>query len=346
MPFDFNYYLSRLEFTKTKQCAFLQDLCTLVGDGVPAPQAVGVIHKVASGAPRAVARSILIAIAKGQRISDGMEGWFPQHIVAIIRNGEEGGSFTEMMSVAAKSLEEHISVTSSLIGSVTYPLIVFAMACIVAVFLRHYIFSTFETIKPMSEWPPSGRAFITLATFIQFWWWLVILIAGSLVLVVMQFLRNFVGDARKVIDSVPPFSLYRAVVASRFMEVLGLLIAGGISFKDALTTMQRRTTRYMAWHIYMMEFRLSGGRENLADVLDTGLLSSSDIERLRVTAQSRSFEHALVQLGNQAARQNVKALRAIGKFLGGMILIIDASLAIFIITSIYNVGMAIGALQY
>lgn len=333
--------ISRIFFTKEKQRAFLEDICALVEDGVPAPQAVNVIYKSSTGLVREAAQSILTAISQGKRLADGMVGWFPRPIVEIIRNGEEGGSLASTMLAAAQALSEQMSVVTSIATHLSYPFVVFLIACGVAVFLKHYIFVSFASIKPISQWPDLGKNFIMLASFIEYWWWAVVIFVFILFFLIAEFLRNAVGETRKILDKIVPFSLYRNVVAARLMEILGLLISSGISFKDALLIIQRDSTRYMAWHIYMMQFRLSGGRENLADVLNTGLIGNDDIERLRAIAQSKSFELALIHLGNQAAKKNIQNLRRVSRICGGLLLALDAALAMFMIFSVYGVGIFI-----
>jgi toxin coregulated pilus biosynthesis protein E len=335
-------YFSRLFFTKAKQRAFLEDVCALIADGVPAQQAINVIFKVSTGPVKEAAQAILIAVAQGRRIAEGMEGWFPRPIVEIIRNGEEGGSLAATLLTAVRTLSEQISVTSTLFASTTYPLVVLGLACGVCVFLKNFIFATFASIKPVELWPDNGKLFMVIATTIQYWWWAVILGIIAVIFILIQLMRNLVGEPRKLLDNILPFTLYREFVAAHFMEILGLLIASGISFRDALNTIQCNATRYLAWHIYMMQFRLSGGKENLAEVLDTGLVGSADIERLRAIAQSKSFEHALIQLGNQSAKRNVQTLRTASKVFGGLLLALDAGFAIFMIFAVYGVGMVIG----
>src|SRR3989338_10447912 len=98
-----NQQLQRFAFTRGQQQAFLEDVCMLIEDGVPAPQAIATTHEIATGSVKEVARLILDKIAEGKRIADGMEGWFPQPAVEIIRSGEEGGTLTKTMRVAAHS---------------------------------------------------------------------------------------------------------------------------------------------------------------------------------------------------------------------------------------------------
>jgi len=330
-------------FTKEKQQAFLEDICLLIEDGVPAPQAIVVIFKVSTGVTREAAHAIMNAVAQGKNLADGMEEWFPQSIVEIIRSGEDGGSLAKSIKTAANTLTQQISALSSIISSIAYPLVVLIAACIVAVFLKNNIFVAFSSIKPLSQWPDNGKTFMAVSDFIQGWWWAVLIFIAAMFVTITYTMRNLIGDTRKIFDKIPLFSLYRDYVASGFMEILGLLISNGMPFKNVLSIVQNKATRYLSWHIYMMQFRLSGGRDNLADVLNTGLISNSDIERLRAMAQSKSFEHSLIQLGSQAAKKNVQKLCLTGKILGGFLLALGASFAIFMIFAVYGVGISIGS---
>jgi type II secretory pathway component PulF len=136
-------------------------------------------------------------------------------------------------------------------------------------------------------------------------------------------------------------SLYRKMTSARLMETLGLLIANGLVFKKALKIVQYRAHPYLAWHLITMEYRLGSGKDNLADVLDTGLIAQEDLARLRLIAQSKGFEHALVRQGQRAADEGTEQIRITGKIMGGFLLGVAALLTIFLITSIYAVGMSI-----
>ena len=93
-----NKILQRLEallFTRSEQQAFLEDISTLVEDGVPANQAVQTVAQIATGPLKKVATSILEKIAEGKLIADGMRGWFPPPIIEIIRAAEEGETLSD-----------------------------------------------------------------------------------------------------------------------------------------------------------------------------------------------------------------------------------------------------------
>lgn len=334
----FNY----MRFTSKSQLAFLEDLYTLVNDGIPANRAIEMMAHVTTGISKDVALSIAQKISEGRPLADGMREWFPLGVVEIIHVGEEGGALNETIRSAMNTLGQRTSTFSALMGAITYPLFVIIMGCIVIIYLNETVFVQFKEIKPFEEWPEAGRDFVSLANTLERWWWLVILGAMGIVIFFRSLLNNYTGELRTLLDKFPPFSLYRRLAAARLMETMGLLVANGVVFKNAIKVMQYQANPYIAYHLSMMEHLLSTGKGNLADVLSTGLIDDEDIMRMRVMAEVKGFEHGLIRMGIRGSEKSNKALKLIGRIVGGIFLGIGAYLILVIVRGIYLTGMSMG----
>lgn len=330
-----------VQFTRKYQQAFLEDLCSLIKDGVPASQAIETIREITTGITQQVASQISQAIAQGRPLADGMQGWFSRPLVEIIRTGENSGTLITSFESATHLLSQQTNAVVTLLNSITYPLTVLLLALGVTVFIKSTVLTNFAAIKPFSQWPDIGQNLYRLGEIIQDCWWLIIIAITALLVLFTRLLRTLTGDLRATIDKLPLFSLYRDTTAARFMETLGLLISNGVVLKKALSTMQLEADHYLHWHLLMMEFRLSGGSDNIADVLDTHLIRPNDLIRLRVVAKGKGFEHALISLGRQAQERNTKKITMTGKILGMILLLSGAMIAITIIVGIYTVGSSI-----
>lgn len=334
--------LNRMRFTSKAQVAFLEDLYTLVNDGIPANRAIEMMAQVTSGVSRDVALSIAKKISEGRPLADGMREWFPLGVVEIIHVGEEGGALNETIRSAMNTLGQRTSTFSSLISAITYPLFVIIMGCVVIVYLNETVFMQFRDIKPFDQWPEAGRDFVSLANVLERWWWLVILGVMAIIIIFRSLMNNYTGELRPLLDKVPPFSLYRRLAAARLMETMGLLVANGVVFKNAIKVMQYQANPYIASHLSMMEHLLSTGKGNLADVLSTGLIDEEDIMRMRVMAEVKGFEHGLIRMGLRGSEQSNKALKVIARVLGGIFLCIGAYLIVTIVKGVYLTGMSMG----
>lgn len=332
----------KLSFNGKEQEAFLQDISALVNDGVPAPYAVEMVGRISKkGVAKDVARAITQKIAEGKGLADGMEGWFSVPIVELVRAGERGGTLADTLNFAAKTLGQSNSSLAAFISAILYPLIVIIMGCGVCIFVNKTVFKQFLLIKPLQDWPSNGQELVMFANFIEDWWWFVILVIIAIIFGLTRMFRDYTGPLRATIDHLPILSIYRKLVAARFMETLGMLVANGIAFKQALQIMHLNTTPYLASQLLKMEYKLGAGESNIALVLDTGLIDEADILRLQAVARSRGVEDALVRLGQHANLQGEKTIKLTAKILGGILLAMGAGLAAFMVMSIYAVGSSL-----
>lgn len=339
------FSFERLTFKTAQQQAFLEDFATLVEDGVPANKAVEVLQQVSEGPTKTVANNINNKIAQGKAIADGMAGWFPYHVVELIRVGETGGTLTNNIRVAAKAMGQRSLVLKAIIGALTYPTVVFIMACFVIMRFNApgSILPQFLQIKPVEQWPDAGKHLYWVAVTLQNGWWIILLCLIGAGIGIGAFLRNYVGPGREAVDKIPLLQVYRQLTAARFMETLGLLISHGVVFKKALSMMQNQASAYLGYHLMLMERKLGKGRGNIAEVLDTGLVDSKDIIRLKAIAAAKGFEHGLIRQGQQAAQNGMDTVRKVAKIFGVIILMSAAILAVIMVLGIYNTASMVSS---
>ncbi len=328
-------------FWRQRQQVVLEDLLSLIKDGVNLNQAVTTLCAIYEGIAKKVVQQMADTLAKGQQLAQGMSPWYPMTIIEIIRAGEEGGTFAEALESAVSYYKERIFASRIAIQSMLYPLVVIIVALVMLVVIKTSVLANFASIKAIYAWPPIGRQLYGLANFIQYWWWFVVFIIAASIVGIYYVLQNVTGDMRHYIDAMPFLSLYRRLSAARFMETLGLLITNGVPFKEALHIIHKNADPYLSWHLMLMEFHLSGGKENIADVLDTQLISRDDLIRLRVMATGKGFEAALVSLGRQALQRFGRSISVTAKVTGAVMLSLGALLAAMIVFGIYSVGSVI-----
>ncbi len=331
----------QIQFTRKRQLAFLEDLNSLIEDGVPASQAIDTLRQITQGINKIVATQIALHLSQGHSIAEGMQLFFVRPIVEIIRSGEASGTLPSALQSAIKSLSVQTDSWAVLVNSLLYPVVVLIMALGVIVFVKNSVLEDFARLKPISSWPSIGRQLYDVAFTTEYGWWLILLLLIGITVGLVYLLKRYTGQFRSMIDRWPVLSLYRTMTAARFMETLGLLVSNGVAVKKALTIMHRDASPYLSWHILRMEHRLGGGKENMADVLDTHLISQNDLVRLRVVAKGKGFAQALTNLGRQAQQRNANIIRMVSKLMGGVLLALSAFLAMMMVLGIYSIGSII-----
>jgi toxin co-regulated pilus biosynthesis protein E len=298
--------------------------------------------QVSTGLQYEVATTIADKIGQGQPLAEGMREWFAANVVEIVRVGESGGALAQTLKSAVNMLSQQTAAMGALITAVTYPLFVLVIACAVIVYLDSEVFTQFRMIKPENQWPEAGQRLVWISYLIKSWWWMVIVWVVAIIFGLRFIMMNYTGEFRPILDSIPPFSFYRRLLAARLLETLGLLVANGVVFKSAIKVMQLQAKPYMLFHLQHMEDLLSKGRSNIADVLDTGLIDEPDLMRLRVMAEVKGFEHGLIRMGLRGAEQTTATMKMIARVIGGLFLVAGGLLIIAIIQGIYMTGMALG----
>lgn len=335
--------IKRLQFGKKAQLAFIEDLYTLVNDGIPANRAIEMMGLVSEGVVRDVALSLSQSIAEGKPLAEGMGKWFAQNVVEIIRVGESGGALAQALKSAINMMSQSGVAMSAFVAAVTYPMIVIAMSCAMIVYMNNNILPQFRLIKPDTEWPPAGKRLVSIAHIVQHWWWVFVVVAVVIVMVLRRMCTHYVGHLRATLDRFPPFSFYKRLVAARMLETLGLLVANGVIFKTAIKVMQLQANPYLHMHLVEMEHLLSMGKSNIADVLATGLVREQDLVRLRVMAEVKGFEHGLIRMGVKGAEDATNTLKTISKIIGSMLMVVGGLLILSIVQGIYLTGMGLAS---
>lgn len=335
--------IEKFLFNHRQQLHFLEDLHALIKDGVSALVAAETIRDTSNNLHKKIANNICLAISEGRPLVEGLSPWFSHHIIEIIRNGESGGTLLLTIESAIATLQQQNHTIHNLFQALTYPCLVLTLALIVTVFVRHSVLNTFITMRPINEWPQAGRSLYDLGGFVEHWWLLLLMLFFFFIYLLHNVLQNASGKWRELIDTLPLISLYRDVIASRFMQTLGLLVSNGIILKKALYIMQIDASPYLASHLVQMEYRLSSGVDNMADVLNTNLIREDDMARLMAVSKGRGFAPALISLGDHAFKRTNLTIQVSSKIIGALILVLSAFIAGMVVIGIYSVGGALAA---
>lgn len=336
-------YANTVAFRSPQQSVLLADLLSLMHDGVPLTKSLETIEQIHDGATQRVVQAMLQALSAGQPLATGMYQWFPVAVIELIRAGEEGGQLESALDAAVRYYQQQLAGKQQAAQLLVYPLLVFSLAAVMLVVIKQSVLMNFASIKPVAQWPITGRHLFYLASIIQYGWWLILLFLGVLVFGVFYVMYQVTGPARSQLDQLPIISLYRRRTAAQLLETLGLLVSNGVSVHQALDILVRNAPPYLAWHLMLMEYRLGTGHDNIADVLDTQLLDRDDMLRLRVVSAGKGFEHALTSLGRQAYTRYHQSILRYNKVLAGCLLTLGAALAALMVLGIYSVGSVVAS---
>ena len=127
-----------------------------------------------------------------------------------------------------------------------------------------------------------------------------------------------------------------------FLKNLGLLLQNGTSLNESITEIEKGSTRYMRYHLRRMRQKLASGAGNEGDVLNTGLLQTETINRLRTLADVNDFESAMIRLGEQTLTMTVKRLEAASEIFKYLTIALSGALITSVFVGSFSLAQSLG----
>lgn len=328
-------------FTVAKQQAFLTELANLLEDDITPLNAINIMRGSASQNMLTILFTIQNQLQVACSLADALAHWFSPTILEIIRAGEKHQRLPAALRAAARSLREHAKMTRTLLSNIFYPLLVVTVSLILLITLHRTILNQLLAIMPLQYWPSHSRLLVSLAHGVEIWWPSVVMTLLIFGFLLGKLLQDYIGSARKFIDSAPLLNLYRRFSAVRFMRLVGMMTSNGIAFNHALKILQHHAEPYLCWHLLNMEHHLVAGKEHITEVLDTGLLQTSDLQRLHAISDNKGLSHALLRHSDRVENECRERLQQVSKTSALTLLLLAAALGFFMVYGIYNAGVFI-----
>lgn len=142
------------------------------------------------------------------------------------------------------------------------------------------------------------------------------------------------GNIRnQFLDRIMPFSTYKQLTASIFLNNLALMLKNGIPLNDALSIISLNSSRWLRWHLAGMQKKMAAG-VSYGEALNSGLLNTETLLNISLYAALPSFNEVLLAVSNKS-REHIREyitklsglLRALSTLiLGGCVIWVFAAL--------------------
>lgn len=288
---------NQLQFSDTQQLAFLEDLSTLISDGITPAKAISSMRRFMKPPASVMASDLEQAMKEGKSLAEGMQGWFSPRIVAAIDAGEQGGILAECVRQTVEHLHQGKELKGALIAELAYPFLLLGAMGGVFYLLDKEFFPVISAVVPPERWGAEHWFLANLCAAVSDGWYWILLALISIVIGIRRMFGSLTGQVRNLIERWPLFSQYRQLIAAEVMQTIGLLAASGLSFKQILLTLEESATPYLKMHLQRMRTALADGQPRLAEVMNSGLFNEQTVVRLNLLSESGSFNRALIIQG-------------------------------------------------
>ncbi len=292
--------------------AFVRELSTLLGAGIPLLEALQTLIEQHGGRFRAVIQAVADEVAGGVDLAEAMRrhpAWFDELAVSIVAVGENTGSLSAALKRLAEFKEKADRLRSRIVTALMYPSVVLAVGLLVCVFLMTHVVPDLLSalVREGRELPAITRFVKGCSDLLLGWWWLLLGGVAAAAVGVAAALRGerlrYLAD--RLILRVPVAGdLIRKENVSRMAVVMSALLRSGLQFTEAVRV-TRDTLRNRVLKRAMTDYEqaVTAGSDVAEPLRASGVFSPMVIQMLAVGQKAGQLEDMLDQLAESFDQQ-------------------------------------------
>ncbi|MFD3239438.1 type II secretion system F family protein [Rahnella perminowiae] len=260
----------------------------------------------------------------GASIAVMFDGLVPQSELSVINAAEQSGSLADGFITLVNVITYNSELKKKLTSAVLFPFIMLILSLTVIAGYSVKVFPAFESVVPVTKWPGITQSLYSFGLSLVAGLWIYMLIAILLTVFIIRFVMiNLCGSFRnKFLDRILPFSTYKQIAASIFLNNLALMLKNGIPLNDGLAIILLNSNRWLKNHINTMREKMAIGL-GYGDALNTGLFGPETLLNISLYAGLSSFNEVLTSVSHKSRehiREYIQKLSGLLKSLSTLVL--------------------------
>lgn len=313
-----------------KRAEFYESLGGMIRDGTPSLRALEFICNVETdfGTRKGtsgmyfLARECIASLKASGMLSGALPTWVPPEEAALIRNGEERGNIAEALFQVAKTVKARREMVSSLITLCLYPLLLLSL-CVVNMYNAHTrIIPIVSAFAPEEKWSFQMKVLAAMSELvIGYGLWLSGAII-TLVIIIRFSLSRYTGPGRRLLDKLPPWSLYQTFHGVNYLFSISSMLQINIPLSQALLRTEKSAehNKWLKERIQAIRKNVLSG-QNLATAMrnsDYDFPSKICINKLLLNSEREDSVSAMNTYAGQWLEDAKKSVRKSGLIITGI----------------------------
>lgn len=314
------FYIKHLRFGAKKKRALMLNLISKANMGRPFTTSLEELYEIYTDDGRAPNNTTAFILREwwsnvtksNMEYGTAAEYWFSKEQVVLINSGAGTAKFTQCLKSIVYGLEKRGVVMAALRKGLLIPIIVFAMGLSLPVAFDIELVPVLRSLPGFVMTSPVSNL-AAFGHFIISDWPETLGILAVISAIVGYTMPRIVGEPRKYLDKIPPWSFYRIVQGSNFMLSLAALAASGMPRGQALERIAANNlTPYMRERVGAVLRRMELGERIGTALMNTGYEFPS--RPLAITLRSYEtdpdFDKMLQDVATESLDDSVKAIVA------------------------------------
>lgn len=282
----------------------------------------------------------------GRRFSEALKGWAPDFEVMLISTGEDAGELNSALTTVIEFTKARGEIRGVIVGGVAYPTLVLLMAFAYIYIFGVHVIPKFAAVVDPSRWTGAARSLYLMSGFVQQWWTYTLIGIVAFIVCIGISLPAWKGKSRVILDSIPPYSIYRLLVGSGFLMSLSALIGGGIPVDRALAKLSELASPWLRERIDATLIGLKSGH-NLGEAMKRSgyrFPSEEIIDDLCVYAEYGGFSVAIKRVADDWLADGVTSVSASMKVLNTGSIFFLAGVVMWLVAGFFGIQQEISNL--
>lgn len=253
LPLDqANHWMARKTFSTGERRELYEDLAFLLDNNKTLEVALSDMYNVATEFGQArengtalCLKDCLDALQNGKSIDIGLSDWVPTQEIALIGSGVTDGNLAGALKRAITVVESTAGMVSACLSTLTYPVfLVGTMFFMMDMCVTEFI-PKLSRIAPREAWRGSLWWLASVSEFYVNNAMLLAMLALMFSAWAVWSLPNLTGNARRYMDYLMPWSLYKDIQGVTFLLNLSALMRANIKVLDTLNILARYASPWL-----------------------------------------------------------------------------------------------------
>lgn len=213
--------------------------------------------KRASG--RLCLSDLLAALNKGKSLDEGLKHWIPQHEQAILAAGSHENNIVDAL-LRAKAITTRLrEMKNTLFNTLLMPLMLLISTLGLVVMLSVYLLPQLSQMFPREHWQGALSMLAAVSDFFgqHIIAWCIAFV--GLTVFTLWSLPNLTGGPRKILDYLPPWSIYRQIQGITFLLNFSALTKSQTQTNEAISQLMRFASPWLYERLYKVRQGLHNG---------------------------------------------------------------------------------------
>lgn len=347
-----NYAVVKLQLSAEVREEIYGLLGFMLDNGEQMEAALNELHAIYSrdgkrpnAAPAVFIYEALAKIKEGRPFSEAIERYVTPEEASMIASGERSGRLRESFTNAIENLQKKKEVRKAVRNGVGYPLALFALLIVMMLVVSLKLMPALSKTIDLTMLTGPAAWLHAISTFVTNQGPYVGVVMVILIGVTAWSFPNVTGNIRYRLDTLPPWSVYRAMQGTTFLLNVGVMLKSGIQMQRILNMLAHNATPYMRERIEACIQGTNAGL-NLGDALDKSELGFPDpiaVRLIRVFAKREGFDRALDAFARKWAESTVQRVKVAMAGLFYVALLSVAGMLILVTLSIADIQAVIEA---